>query len=259
MSCSSTVSATNLPDADPTETSEWLDAFDDIVGRPRSRPGPATCSCASSSGPASSRSTFRPPCPPPTSTPSPPTRSRSSPATSTSSAGSAPTSAGTPPSWWSGPTSRSEAIGGHLSTYASSASLYEVGFNHFFRGKDGGRRATRSTSRATPRPASTPGRSSRAGCPRRTSTTSASRWATAGLSSYPHPRLMPDFWEYPTVSMGLGPLNAIAQAHVSRYLQARGMADTSAAGSGASSGTASSTSPRRSAASASPAASTSTT
>ena len=59
--------------------------------------------------------------------------------------------------------SRSEGIGGHLSTYASSAALYEVGFNHFFRGKDDGGRATRSSSRATPRRASTPGPSSRAG------------------------------------------------------------------------------------------------
>ena len=78
-----------------------------------------------------------------------------------------------------------------------------------------GARATRSTSRATPPPASTPGPSSRAGCRRSSSTTSGSRWAADGLSSYPHPRLMPDFWEFPTVSMGLGPLNAIAQAHVS--------------------------------------------
>ena len=87
--------------------------------------------------------------------------------------------------------------------------------------------ATRSTSRVTPRPASTPGPSSRAGSPRSNSTTSASRWAADGLSSYPHPRLMPDFWEYPTVSMGLGPLNAIAQAHLARYLDARGLVDTS--------------------------------
>ena len=65
-----------------------------------------------------------------------------------------------------------------------------------------------------------------------------------GLSSYPHPRLMPDFWEFPTVSMGLGPLNAIGQAHVNRYLQARDIVDTSGSGCGASSGTASSTSPR---------------
>ena len=85
-----------------------------------------------------------------------------------------------------------------------------------------GARATRSTSRATPPPVSTPGHSSRVGCPRSSWTTSGSRWGPAGLSSYPHPRLMPDFWEYPTVSMGLGPLNAIAQAHVSRYLHARG-------------------------------------
>ena len=79
--------------------------------------------------------------------------------------------------------------------------------------------ATTSTSRATPRPASTPGPSSRAASTRTSSTTSAreSRRPT-GLSSYPHPRLMPDFWEFPTVSMGLGPINSIYQARFNRYL-----------------------------------------
>ena len=118
-----------------------------------------------------------------------------------------------------------DGIGGHLSTYASSASLYEVGFNHFFRGKDDGCPATTSTSRATPRPASTPAPSSRAG------STSPTRPLPQevggdGLSSYPHPRLMPDFWEYPTVSMGLGPINSIYQARFNKYLHNRGIDDT---------------------------------
>ena len=100
-----------------------------------------------------------------------------------------------------------DGIGGHLSTFACSAALYEVGFNHFFRGKDDGRPATTSTSRATPHPASTPGPSSSTGWTRRTWTGSACEIDAGGRASprYPHPRLMPDFWEYPTVSMGLGP------------------------------------------------------
>ena len=113
---------------------------------------------------------------------------------------------------------RSEAIGGHLSTYASSAALYEVGFNHFFRGKDGGGPGDQVYFQGHASPgiyarAFVEGRLTRSSW-----TTSASRSDGDGLSSYPHPRLMPDFWEYPTVSMGLGPINAIAQAHVARYL-----------------------------------------
>ena len=121
---------------------------------------------------------------------------------------------------------RSEAIGGHLSTYASSASLYEVGFNHFFRGKDGGRPGDQVYFQGH----ASPGIYARAFVEGRLSEEQLDNFRFEvggdGLSSYPHPRLMPEFWEYPTVSMGLGPLNAIAQAHVSRYLHARGIADT---------------------------------
>jgi pyruvate dehydrogenase E1 component len=123
---------------------------------------------------------------------------------------------------------RSEAIGGHLSTYASSASLYEVGFNHFFRGKDGGQPGDQVYIQGH----ASPGIYARAFVEGRLSAEQLDNFrfevGTDGLSSYPHPRLMPEFWEYPTVSMGLGPINAIAQAHVSRYLHARGLADTSA-------------------------------
>ncbi len=87
--------------------------------------------------------------------------------------------------------------------------------------------ATRCSSRATRRRGSTPARSSRAACPRTSSTTSGARPAATGLSSYPHPRLMPDFWEFPTVSMGLGPLASVYQARFNRYLQNRGIKDTS--------------------------------
>ena len=122
-------------------------------------------------------------------------------------------------------------VGGHIATYASAASLYEVGFNHFFRGKDhagGGRPGLHPGPRLArhlrPRVPRGPPE------PRTSSTASARSCPTAvgaALPSYPHPRLMPDFWEFPTVSMGLGPINAIYQARFNRYLHNRGIKDTS--------------------------------
>src|SRR5438552_4985291 len=118
-------------------------------------------------------------------------------------------------------------IGGHLSTYASSASLYEVGFNHFFLGKDaeGGGDQVYYQGHAAP------GMYARAFLEGRLSEEQLDHFrrevSAKGLSSYPHPRLMPEFWEFPTVSMGLGPLAAIYQARFNRYLQNRGMKDTS--------------------------------
>jgi pyruvate dehydrogenase E1 component len=119
-------------------------------------------------------------------------------------------------------------IGGHLSTYASSATLYEVGFNHFFRGKDhpGGGDHIYYQGHAAP------GMYARAFLEGRLSIDSMQRFRRdaergLGLSSYPHPRLMQDFWEYPTVSMGLGPISAIYQARFNKYLHHRGIKDTS--------------------------------
>jgi len=119
-------------------------------------------------------------------------------------------------------------LGGHLSTYASAASLYEVGFNHFFRGKDDGGSGDQVFFQGH----AAPGIYARAFLEGRLSEPQIERFRQEvdrgrGLSSYPHPRLMPDFWEFPTVSMGLGPLNAIYQARFNRYLAARGLADTS--------------------------------
>jgi pyruvate dehydrogenase E1 component len=124
---------------------------------------------------------------------------------------------------------RFPGIGGHLSTYASSASLYEVGFNHFFRGKDG----DASGDQVFYQGHAAPGIYARAFLEGRLSEAQLDRFRREGkpgegLSSYPHPRLMPDFWEYPTVSMGLGPISAIYQARFNRYLQNRGLLDTSA-------------------------------
>ncbi|MGV0697234.1 pyruvate dehydrogenase (acetyl-transferring), homodimeric type [Mycolicibacter sinensis] len=120
-------------------------------------------------------------------------------------------------------------VGGHISTYASSASLYEVGFNHFFRGKDhpGGGDQIFIQGHASP------GIYARAFLEGRLSTHQLDGFRQehshpdGGLPSYPHPRLMPDFWEFPTVSMGLGPMNAIYQARFNHYLHDRGIKDTS--------------------------------
>ncbi|MEO8510261.1 MAG: pyruvate dehydrogenase (acetyl-transferring), homodimeric type [Chloroflexota bacterium] len=121
-----------------------------------------------------------------------------------------------------------DGIGGHLSTYASAASLYEVGFNHFFRGPDhpGGGDQVYFQGHAAP------GFYARAYLEGRLDEENLDHFRRealtpdVGLSSYPHPRLMPEFWQFPTVSMGIGPLNAIYQARFSRYLGARGLADT---------------------------------
>jgi pyruvate dehydrogenase E1 component len=121
-------------------------------------------------------------------------------------------------------------VGGHIATYQSAASLYEVGFNHFFRGKDhpdGGDQIFIQGH-------ASPGMYARAFLEGRLSTDQldgfrqeVSRGPHNGLSSYPHPRLMPDFWEFPTVSMGLAALNSIYQARFNRYLHHRGVKDTS--------------------------------
>nr|WP_246002228.1 pyruvate dehydrogenase (acetyl-transferring), homodimeric type [Allorhizocola rhizosphaerae] len=119
--------------------------------------------------------------------------------------------------------------GGHISTYASSASLYEVGFNHFFRGKDhpGGGDHIFFQGHASP------GMYARAFLEGRLSEAQMDGFRQelshpgGGLPSYPHPRLMPDFWEFPTVSMGIGGVNAIYQARFNRYLHHRGIKDTS--------------------------------
>ncbi|GAB3270877.1 pyruvate dehydrogenase (acetyl-transferring), homodimeric type [Microbacterium lacusdiani] len=120
-------------------------------------------------------------------------------------------------------------VGGHISTYASSASLYEVGFNHFFRGQDhpsGGDQIfiQGHASPGTYARAFLEGRLSEGQLDGFRQEKSA---GANGLSSYPHPRLMPEFWQFPTVSMGLGPINAIYQALTNKYLTNRGIKDVS--------------------------------
>ncbi len=123
-----------------------------------------------------------------------------------------------------------EGIGGHLSTYASAASLYEIGFNHFFRGSDDA-----PGDQIFFQGHAAPGIYARAFLEGRLTTENLDHFRREsltpelGLSSYPHPRLMPDFWQFPTVSMGLGPMAAVYQARFNRYLAARGIAETGSA------------------------------
>ena len=125
-------------------------------------------------------------------------------------------------------------VGGHIATYASAASLYEVGFNHFFRGKagleDGGDGS--SGDQVFFQGHASPGVYARAFLEGRLTHEHLDGFRQesrreGSVPSYPHPRLMPDFWEFPTVSMGLGPISAIYQARFNRYLQHRGIKDTS--------------------------------
>ena len=120
-------------------------------------------------------------------------------------------------------------VGGHISTYAGASALYEVGQNHFFKGADhpsGGDQVFFQGH-------ASPGMYARAFLEGRLTETQLDGFrqdksaAPNGIPSYPHPRLMPGFWQFPTVSMGLGPMNAIYQAQFNRYLQHRGIKDTS--------------------------------
>jgi pyruvate dehydrogenase E1 component len=121
------------------------------------------------------------------------------------------------------------SVGGHISTYASSASLYEVGFNHFFKGQDhvSGGDQIFIQGHASPGPYARAFLEGRLSEDQLNGFRQERSHAGGGLSSYPHPRLMPDFWQFPTVSMGLGPINAIYQAQANRYLAGRNFKDTS--------------------------------
>jgi pyruvate dehydrogenase E1 component len=116
-----------------------------------------------------------------------------------------------------------DGIGGHISTYASAATLYEVAFNHFFRGRD-----REDADSIYFQGHGSPGIYARAFLEGRLSVEQLENFRRelkpgGGLSSYPHPWLMPEFWEFPTVSMGLGPIMAIYQARFNRYLEDRGL------------------------------------
>jgi pyruvate dehydrogenase E1 component len=117
-------------------------------------------------------------------------------------------------------------LGGHVASYASAAEIFEIGFNHFFRGADG----ERGGDVVFFQPHSAPGVYARAFLEGRLTEERLKRYrqeiGAAGLSSYPHPWLMPDFWQTPTGSMGIGPISAVYQARFMRYLRDRGLLDT---------------------------------
>jgi len=120
---------------------------------------------------------------------------------------------------------RSAELGGHIASFASSATLYDVGFNHFFHAPGAGHGGDLVFIQGH----SAPGVYARAFLEGRLGEADLDRFrqeVDGGLSSYPHPRLMPDFWHFPTVSMGLGPIMAIYQARFMRYLEDRGLTET---------------------------------
>ena len=118
-----------------------------------------------------------------------------------------------------------EGLGGHISSFSSSATLYDVGFNHFFRGIEGGHPGDLVFYQGH----SAPGMYARSYLEGRIDEAQLDNFRREvdgnGLSSYPHPWLMPDYWQFPTVSMGLGPIQAIYQARVMKYQQDRGLVD----------------------------------
>src|ERR1700722_15640664 len=119
-------------------------------------------------------------------------------------------------------------LGGHIASYASAAEIFEIGFNHFFRGPH----SEQGGDLVYFQPHSAPGVYARAFLEGRLSAEQLSHYRQElggnGLCSYPHPCLMPDFWQFPTGSMGIGPISSIYQARFLRYLQHRGLAHTSA-------------------------------
>lgn len=121
---------------------------------------------------------------------------------------------------------KEDGIGGHISTYASAATLYEVGLNHFFRGPEGDSPADLVYYQGH----AAPGIYARSYLEGRINETQLENFRRelkpeGGLSSYPHPRLMEDYWKFPTVSMGLSPIMAIYQARFNKYLQDKGLLD----------------------------------
>lgn len=119
-----------------------------------------------------------------------------------------------------------EGLGGHISSFSSSATLYDVGFNYFFRGTEAGHLGDLIYYQGH----SAPGIYARSFLEGRLDEEQLDSYRRevdgAGLSSYPHPWLMPDYWQFPTVSMGLGPIQAIFQAHVMKYQSKRGLVDS---------------------------------
>ena len=205
-----------------------------IPRRPRRRQGhaaaDATSCSACSSAPRTCTSACRWSRRRTTSTRSRPRTSRSSPATRSSSAATAPGSAGTPRSPCTAPSAPASASAATSRPTPRPPPSTRSATTGSSAARTTPAAATRSSTRATPPPACTPAPSSRAASARTSSKgfrQEKSQRPARRSSSYPHPRLMPEFWQFPTVSMGLGPINAIYQAQSNRYLTNRGIKDAS--------------------------------
>ncbi len=216
-------------DADAQETREWLDALQAVIAAE----GPDRAHyllerLIDEARQAGIDSRSRPT--PRTSTPFPPTRKSDRPATSRSKSGCAPTCAGTRWRWWSRPTACTRPMAatsaGTSRRFASLATMFGTGFNHFWHAEteDHGGDLLYIQGHTSP------GIYARAFMEGRISEEQLLNFRQEvdgkGISSYPHPKLMPEFWQFPTVSMGLGPLMAIYQARFLKYLHARGIANT---------------------------------
>jgi pyruvate dehydrogenase E1 component len=213
-------------DSDPAETQEWLEAFDEILQSQGSRRCEELISRllghVSRRGVKANRSLNTPYC-------------------NTVSAKSQPRYPGdlelerriTAIVRWNalamviGANRTSSELGGHLASYASAADLFEVGFQHFFRGDTGDQKIEPTADLVFFQPHSAPGVYARAFLEGRLTEDHLAHYRQEvegrGLSSYPHPRLMPEFWQFPTGSMGLGVITAVYQARFMRYLQNRGL------------------------------------
>ena len=216
-----------LPDIDPDETDDWMASLDQVVVRGGRGARPIHhLQAAQACPPAPGRPAAADPDPlhqhdqPRAGA----VRSR---ATRRWSGGSAGSSAGTRWRWSCAPTTSSRGSAATSPRTRRRRRLYEVGFNHFFRGKESGGSGDQIFYQGH----AAPGIYARAFLEGRLSVEQLDHFRREtggnGLSSYPHPRLMPNFWEFPTVSMGLGPISAIYQARYNRYLHNRGLLDTS--------------------------------
>ena len=205
-------------DVDPRETREWLEAVNDILREY----GPERAGALLGQVVTEAR-LFGAVVPVADSTPYvntiPPGRRGADPrSTRTSSGACARRSAGTPSRWCCRPTRSRSELGGHIASFQSAATLYEVGFNHFWHA----RTAEHGGDLVYIQGHSSPGIYARAFLEGRLDEEQLRNFRQEvdgnGLSSYPHPWLMPDFWQFPTVSMGLGPIMAIYQARFMKYL-----------------------------------------
>ena len=211
-------------DDDPQETAEWLDGLEYVIRSGGPQRAAYLLGRLAAAGPAAAACHAPPPPPRPTSTPSRSAQQPDYPGDREIERRIKNIIRWNAMAMVVRANQQSHGIGGHISTYASAATLYEVAFNHFFHGKEGRQPPDQVFFQGH----ASPGIYARAFLLGRLSEEHLKNFrrelqATPGLSSYPHPWLMPDFWEFPTVSMGLAPIMAIYQARFNHYLVDRGI------------------------------------